>query len=344
VITLPDRMKASVLLEPQRLEVQTRPLPALDDDQVLVEVSSVGVCGSDVHFWQDGRLGDWIVRDPLVLGHESAGRIVAVGSQIPTDRVGQRVSIEPQRPNHTSTQTMTGHYNLDPGMRFYATPDVDGAFAQYVAIQSHFAWPVPDSISDDAAALLEPLSVAIATAGKAGITVGSRVLVTGAGPIGIMTTQVAHAFGAREVIVSDISESRRAQALTFGADRVVDAAAVDIAGLDLDVDVFVEASGASSAIQQGIRSVRPGGNVVLVGMGAAESTLPISVIQNRELVVTGVFRYANTWPTAIDLVQRGKVDLDSMVTGHFTLNDVEAAFRSTREPGVMKSIVTPQQA
>jgi L-iditol 2-dehydrogenase len=211
-----------------------------------------------------------------------------------------------------------------------------------VAIQSHFAWAVPDSVSDDAAALMEPLSVAIATAQKGGITVGSRVLITGAGPIGIVTAQVARAYGASEIIMSDVSAERRVQAVAFGATRTIDPMSEDITTLGLDVDVFVDASGAASAVQSGIRAVRAGGVVVLVGMGAAEIPLPIPVIQNRELIVTGIFRYANTWPIAIELVRSGRVDLDSMVTGHFSLKDVDAALRSTTQPGVLKSVVTPQ--
>ena len=340
---LPTTMRASVLLKRQSLVVEERPLPDLEPDQVLVEVTAVGVCGSDVHFWHEGRLGDWVVDAPLVLGHESGGRIVAVGSAVDASRIGDRVSIEPQRPEPTSRETLAGRYNLDPAMRFYATPGVDGAFAQYVAIQSHFAWSVPDSVSDDAAALMEPLSVAIATAQKGGITVGSRVLITGAGPIGIITAQVARAFGASEIIMSDVSEQRREQALAFGATRAIDPLLEDIPSLGFDVDVYVDASGASSAVQAGIRAVRAGGIVVLVGMGAPEIALPIPVIQNRELIVTGIFRYANTWPTAIELVRSGKVDLDSMVTGHFGLDDVEGALRSTTQPGVLKSVVTPQR-
>jgi L-iditol 2-dehydrogenase len=340
--TSPPTMRASVLLAAQSLSVEDRPVPALDADQVLVEVTAVGVCGSDVHFWHDGHLGDWVVDKPLVLGHESGGRIVAVGSEVDQARVGQRVSIEPQRPTPTSRETLAGRYNLDPGMRFFATPGVDGAFAQYVAIQSHFAWAVPDSVSDDAAALMEPLSVAIATAQKGGITVGSRVLITGAGPIGIVTAQVARAYGASEIIMSDVSAERRVQAVAFGATRTIDPMSEDITTLGLDVDVFVDASGAASAVQSGIRAVRAGGVVVLVGMGAAEIPLPIPVIQNRELIVTGIFRYANTWPIAIELVRSGRVDLDSMVTGHFSLKDVDAALRSTTQPGVLKSVVTPQ--
>lgn len=339
--SIPDRMRATVLLERQHLVVEHRRVPQPDHDEVLIEVSSVGVCGSDVHFWHDGALGNWVVHEPLVLGHEAAGRIVKVGDSVPTNRMGQRVSIEPQRPNPTSSETLSGRYNLDPGMRFYATPGVDGAFAQYVTIQAHFAWPIPDSVSDDAAALLEPLSVAIATARKGNFTVGSRVLIAGAGPIGIITAQVAVAYGAIEIIVSDINQGRRNMALQFGATRVIDPRTEDISTLDLAVDCFVDASGAPSAVINGITAVRPGGVVVLVGMGPTEISLPITVIQNRELIVTGLFRYTNTWPAAIGLVEHGKIDLDSMVTGHFGLDSVEAAFRSTYESETLKSVVHP---
>jgi L-iditol 2-dehydrogenase len=338
---IPQTMKASVLLAKGTLEVQERQVPAIDADQVLVQVSSVGVCGSDVHFYHEGALGDWVVTEPLVLGHESAGTIVAVGSEVDAGRVGQRVSIEPQRPSTTSRETLAGRYNLDPHMEFYAVPGVDGAFAEYVAIQAHFAHPIPAELSDDAAALLEPLSVAIATARKARFTVGSRVLITGSGPIGIVTAQVARAYGASEIIVTDLDEQRRQQALRFGATRVIDPAAEPVGSLGLDVDAFVDASGAAIAVKTGIREVRPAGRVVLVGMGAAEVALPIPVIQNNELVVTGVFRYANTWPTAIDLVRRGVVDLDGMVTGHFGLADVEAALNSTADSATLKSVVHP---
>jgi len=334
-------MRASVLVKRGTLVVEERPVPAVDADQVLVKVASVGVCGSDVHFYKEGSLGSWVLDKPLVLGHESGGTIVAVGSSVDPARVGQRVSIEPQRPTPTSRETLIGRYNLDPGMEFYAIPNVDGAFAEYVTIQSHFAHLVPDSVSDDAAALMEPLCVAIATARKAGLTVGSRVLITGAGPIGIVTAQVAIAYGASEVIVTDIDAERRAVAATFGATRVIDPITENVGELGLAVDAFVEASGAVAAVTSGIRAVRPGGTVVLVGMGAQEIPLPIPVIQSNELIVTGVFRYANTWPTAIELVRSGKVDLDRMVTGRYGLDDVEAALLSAGGSTTLKSIVSP---
>lgn len=338
---LPTSMRASVLHGARSLTIEERPLPAIASDQVLVRVTAVGVCGSDVHFYADGHLGDWVIDSPLVLGHESGGTIVAVGSAVDPARIGSRVSIEPQRPTPTSRETLSGRYNLDPDMEFYATPHVDGAFQEYVAIQSHFAFDVTDSISDEAAALMEPLSVAIATAQKGGFTVGTRVLITGAGPIGIITAQVAAAYGATEIIMSDLSAARREQALRFGATRVIDPMAEDVAALGLGVDVFVDASGAAPAVKSGIRAVRPGGIVVLVGMGADEIALPIPVIQNNELIVTGIFRYANTWPLAIELVESGKVDLDSMVTGHFGLHEVAAALESTSAESTLKSVVHP---
>lgn len=339
--SLPDTMRASVLLSANELEIQQRPVPTPDADQVLVRIEAVGVCGSDVHFFHEARLGDWVVEEPLVLGHESAGVIVAVGADVDPARVGERVSIEPQRPNPNSAESLSGHYNLDPEMEFYAVPGVDGAFAQYATIQSHFAHAVPDHVSLEAAALLEPLSVAIATARKAGFTVGSRVLITGAGPIGLITAQVARAYGASEIIVTDVDAGRRARAEEFGATKTIDPMAEPVGTLGLRVDAFVDASGAAAAVRSGFGEVRPGGVVVLVGMGASEIPLPITTIQNNELIVTGVFRYANTWPTAIELVASGKVDLDALVTGRFGLDRVSEALNSTGDSATMKSVVTP---
>ena len=331
-------MRAAVLTEPGHIETQTRPVPTPSAGDVLVRVASVGVCGSDAHYYREGRIGDFVVESPLVLGHEASGVIVAVGDGVSPRRVGSRVSIEPQRPDPDSRETRSGHYNLCPHMEFYATPPVDGALCEYVTIGSTFAHDVPDAVSDDAAALFEPLSVAIATARKGGITGGSRVLIAGAGPVGVLTAQVARAFGATEIAVSDISADRRANATRYGATRVIDPAAESVH--DLDVDAFVDASGAPRAVQDGMRAVRPAGRVVLVGMGGDEYPIPVSVIQNRELWVTGVFRYADTWPTALELVRTGRVELDSMVTGRFDLDHVEDALNHDRTDGSIKAVVT----
>jgi L-iditol 2-dehydrogenase len=334
-------MRASVLTEVGTLRIEDRPVPVPEARQVLVEVAAVGVCGSDVHYYRHGRIGDFVVEDPMILGHELSGRITAVGDGVDPARIGQRVAVEPQFPCRRCRQCRAGRYNLCPEMRFYATPPVDGAFCRYVTIDADMAHPVPDSVSDEAAALLEPLSVAVATMRKAHVAPGTSVLIAGAGPIGIICTQTARAFGAARIVVTDPVASRRESALRFGATEVLDPTVVDIAALDPQVDAFVDASGAAPAVVSGIRAVGPAGHVVLVGMGSGDVALPIGHIQNMEINVTGVFRYTDTWPAAIHLVASGAVDLDAMVTGRFDLEHVGEALDSDTDPASLKSIVIP---
>jgi L-iditol 2-dehydrogenase len=329
-------MRAAVLVEPGRIEMHERPVPRPESGDVLVRVGVVGVCGSDAHYYREGRIGEFVVEAPLILGHEAGGVIVAVGPGVDDRRIGQRVSIEPQRPDPDSAETRSGHYNLCPHMRFYATPPVDGALCEYVTIGAGFAHPVPDTMTDDAAALCEPLSVGIAAVTKAAVSGGSRVLVAGAGPIGIMVVQVARAYGATAIVVTDLDPHRLRLATRFGATAAVDARA---GVADLQVDAFIDASGAPAAVAAGISAVRPAGRVVLVGSGSPTMELPIQLIQNRELVLTGVFRYANTWPTAIALAESGRVDLDAMVTARFPLEKAAEALESDRTPGNIKAVV-----
>jgi len=335
-------MRASVLVEPGLVRLDKRPVPQLEPGDVLVEIAAVGVCGSDVHYFHDGRIGDFIVEEPMILGHEASGTIVAVGSATSPDRIGQRVSIEPQRPCRACEHCKRGAYNLCTSMEFYATPPIDGAFAQFATIPSDFAHPIPDSVSFEAAALCEPLSVGIWSCQKAQVGPGSRLLVAGAGPIGIIVMQVAFAFGASEVIVADVVDERRAAAERFGATRTIDPRAVDIAAEELEVDAFIDASGAAPAVASGVTAVRPGGHVVLVGMGADDMTLPVARIQQRELLLTGVFRYANTWPLAIELLRTGRVDLDGLVSARFALDEVAEALEAATRPDTLKIIVEPR--
>jgi L-iditol 2-dehydrogenase len=334
---VPGTMRASVLVAQRQVRDEERQVPVPADDEVLVKVASVGVCGSDVHYYREGRIGDFVVDEPLVLGHEASGRIVAVGAKVPDSRIGERVAIEPQRPCRVCAQCVAGRYNLCPFMEFYATPPIDGAFQEYVTIQAPFAHAIPDSISDDVAALLEPLSVGIWASRKAEIVPGSRVLIAGAGPIGVIATQSARAFGAAEIIVTDPVQERRAMAERFGATTTLDPVTEPVA--DLGVDAFIDCSGATPAVRSGITAVRGAGTVVLVGMGADEIPLPIPVIQNRELKLTGVFRYTGTWPVAAHLVATKQVDLASLVTARFDLDHAEDALNADLTPGSLKAVV-----
>jgi len=335
----PTTMRASVLTSPNTLRLKTLETPIPDPDQVLVKVAAVGVCGSDVHYYKHGRIGDFVVSGPLILGHELSGTIVAVGDQVDPSRVGQRVSIEPQRPCGRCRQCRLGQYNLCPDMEFYATPPIDGAFAEYVVIQDYFAHAIPDSVSFESAALLEPLSVAITAIRKARIAPASSILIAGAGPIGIICAQAAKAFGASRIIVTDVIAERRERALSYGATEVYDPTEVDISNAALGVDAFIDASGVPSAVDAGVRALRPAGVAVLVGLGNSRMELPVEQIQTLELTVTGIFRYVDTWPAAIHLAASGQIDLESLVTGRFDLDHAMHALEADQDPNSLKSIV-----
>jgi L-iditol 2-dehydrogenase len=301
------------------------------------------VCGSDTHYYEHGRIGRFVVEAPLVLGHEAAGEVTELGPGVTRLVTGQRVSIEPGVPDMACEQCLAGRYNLCPNMRFFATPPVDGAFAEYVVVHEAFAHPVPDSINDDVAALLEPLSVGIWACTKAGVTAGSRVLVTGAGPIGLVSVQAALAFGATEVVVSDVNPVRLALAKELGATAVVDARESSVTDLDPPPQVLLECSGNPHATGQAIRALDRAGRAVLVGMGGDEIPLPLSVVQERELELTGTFRYARTWPTAISLVESGRVDLARLVSGTYRLDQAEQALTAGRsDQKSIKVVIHPQ--
>ena len=334
---IPNTMTASVLRGSEVLVLEERPVPTPEPDEVLIQVLSVGVCGSDVHYYRHGRIGPYVVESPLVLGHELSGRIVAVGSEVDPARVGQRVAVEPQRPCRRCDFCRAGDYNLCPKMAFYATPPIDGAFCDYVTIQDDFAYPIPDAISDNAGALMEPLSVGIAAAQKGGIKVGDTVLIAGGGPIGVIAAQVARAFGAVDVVVADINPARRELVSKYGA-RAVDPAAEST--VELQANVFIDASGATPAIVNGIRSTRSGGTVVLVG-SADEIPLSVPEVAMRELNVTGIFRYTGTWPIARALLETGQVELDSLVTHQYGIEQVEEALTGEGSADSLKRIVLP---
>jgi L-iditol 2-dehydrogenase len=340
-------VRAAVLNRPGEVAVVDRPAPVPDPDQVLVRVRAVGVCGSDTHYFDHGRIGRFVVESPLVLGHEASGVVEGVGSDVDPARVGERVSIEPGVPCRQCVQCLGGRYNLCPDMVFHATPPVDGSLAELVVIHQAFAHPVPDSVSDEEAALLEPLSVGIWACRKGEVGPGSRVLVTGAGPIGLVCIQVARACGASEVVVTDLSAERLGVATELGATGTIASGSVALddwyAGRPAP-EVLLECSGHAGATVDAIRVLAPAGRAVLVGMGGDELALPLAVVQERELLVTGTFRYANTWPTAIGLVGSGLVDLARLVTGRFPLTESAAALTAARDtPGAIKAVINPQE-
>jgi L-iditol 2-dehydrogenase len=215
-----------------------------------------------------------------------------------------------------------------------------------VTIHEDFAFALPDSVSDEAGALMEPLSVGVWACQKANVSAGDRVLVTGAGPIGQLAAQTARAFGATEITVTDVNPHRLELAAATGATRTINVAEEPLEESGVEADALIECSGHPASLKAGIAALRPAGVAVIVGMGPEEEgVVPLSLIQNRELWLTGTFRYANTYPTAIALAAGGRVDLEAIITGHYDLDDADAALRAGREdPTAVKVMVMPRPA
>jgi L-iditol 2-dehydrogenase len=335
--------KAAVMHDTHDVRLEDVPVPEPGPKDVMVEIQAVGVCGSDVHYYEEGRIGSFVVREPLILGHESIGTVVALGEEATKHEVGERVTLEPGVPDGTCRECRAGRYNLCPNVRFFATPPIDGAFTNYVSMNEDFAFHLPDELSDNAGALMEPLSVGIWACKKGKVTAGDHVLVTGAGPIGLVAMQVAFAQGATEVTVTDVAGERLEIARKLGATRALNVAEEPLEEAGLEADVLIECSGNERALGDGIRCVRPAGFAVVVGMGPNEETsVPLAFLQTSEITLTGTFRYANTYPTAIDLAATGKVNLDAMVTSHYGLAETEEALQASgKDPANVKPMVIP---
>lgn len=329
---------SAVLRAVGEVVIEDRPVPEPGTDQVLVAIGAVGICGSDVHYYEHGRIGDFVLHAPMVIGHESAGEIVSVGEGVDAARVGQLVALEPGVPCKSCQQCLAGRYNLCPQMRFFATPPVDGSIARYVVIDAAFAHPAPEGLSAEQAAMAEPVSVGVWACRKAGVSVGDRVLITGAGPVGLFAAQVARSFGASSVMVTDLSDYRldAARALGFTAQRG------DAPLNGQQFDVLFECSGAAPAFRAGMRALDRAGRAVVIGMGSDELPLEVAALQGRELTVSGIFRYRNCYPTALELIGSGAVDVAAVLTHRFPLEETEAALTLVRrEPDSLKAVVTP---
>lgn len=324
--------RAVVLHGPGDLRLEQRPVPAPAPGEVLVQVQATGICGSDVHYHRHGRIDRYVVEEPMILGHESAGTIVAVGEGVPAERVGELVAIEPGVPDGTCTPCRQGRYNLCVAVRFHATPPIDGSLLEYLTVPAAFAHPAPAGMSAEAAAMAEPVSVGVAAVRAAGVQAGARVLVIGAGPVGLFAAQVARAQGGSPVVVTDVNAHRAGLAAALGF-------STEVAEGDV-FDVVLECSGHPDAFAQGLRRAAPAAHVMMIGMGADSYALPVGLVQERELTIRGVFRYAHTYPTALDLIAAGHVQVEPVISHRFAFEDAEQALTlSTRDPKAGKVII-----
>ncbi|XP_078698241.1 sorbitol dehydrogenase-like [Branchiostoma floridae x Branchiostoma belcheri] len=297
---------------------------------------SVGICGSDVKYWTHGKCGRFVLDEPMVMGHESSGTVVAVGRGVTHLAKGDRVAIEPGVPCRTCRICKEGRYNLCADMKFCATPPVHGSLCRLYNHAADFCYKLPAHVSFEEGAMLEPLSVAVYTCQRGEVRVGSKVLIFGAGPIGLLCLLVAKTRGASSVAITDIDDYRLAVAKEYGADHVIKVATNDSQALARTIademggqpDVSLECSGVDSSFVTAIYATRSGGVVVLVGRGSLDVDVPIVNAAVREVDIRGVFRYCNNYPQALAMVASGQVDTKRLITHNFTLEDSLQAFHT----------------
>jgi len=326
---------AVVLKSINDIQLEQRPIPKPKSNEVLVAIKTVGICGSDVHYWTHGRIGDFIVNSPMVLGHESSGVVEEVGSAVLNLKKGDRITLEPGVPCRSCDYCKEGRYNLCAEIQFMATPPVDGSLVNFFVHPADFCYKLPDHVSFNEGALCEPLSVGIHACNRAHVGLGSKVLIMGAGPIGLMCLLAAKASGATTVVLVDLKEERLKVARDLGATSTIIATADVTAELKSKglgpIDITIECSGAEPAIRTAIRATKSGGVVVLVGLGPAEIKLPMVDAAVREVDIRGIFRYANCYPKALALISSGQVDVKPLITHNFELKDVLKAFETARD-------------
>jgi L-iditol 2-dehydrogenase len=338
------------------VRLEQRPIPTPGSGQVLVRVQRVGVCGSDIHYFTHGRIGRFVVEKPMILGHESAGAIVALGPDVDSRRMGQRVAIEPGYTCGKCGLCRSGRYNLCPDVVFMATPPYDGAFCEYVAWPAEYCFPLPDNLSYEDGAMMEPLAVGLWAAERGNVRPGDAVAVFGCGTIGLLTIEAARAAGAAVIIAVDIQDFRLNHARRLGAThslndregqalaqiRAITAALQGCALEAAGVDAAFETAGSLITTRNVLAAPRPGGVAVLVGLPPDRLVeLDIVSAASREIDIRGQFRYANRYPRGIALAASGQIDVASLVTHHFPLDRAQDAleFADRHKNEALKVIV-----
>jgi L-idonate 5-dehydrogenase len=340
-------MKAAVLHGARDVRVQDYPLPELAPGQALVRVRRVGMCGSDLHYFQHGYCAGFVPTRPFVLGHELSAEVAAVADDVASLRPGLRVAVNPARACGECDACRGGRRNLCPRTVMLGSastrPPTDGAFAELVSVRADQCHPLPDALDDAAGAMIEPLAVALHAVRRAGPLEAKRVLLSGAGTVGLLSVMTARALGAASVVAMDISPGRRAAATRLGADQALDPRDASLAASVRELagdgfDVVIEAAGAPASLRGAFELVRRGGTIVQVGtLGAADVPLPANQLMNREVQLVGSFRYGDVFGDAIALVERGAVRVDELVSEVFPLADAAKALeRAADSAAVIK--------
>lgn len=325
-------MKACVIHAPHDLRIEEAEVPVLGAHSVKLRIGAGGICGSDLHYFQHGGFGTVRIKQPMILGHEVAGTVIEVGGAVTAVKPGDRAAINPNQPCGACAQCLAGRANLCLDVRFYGSamrfPHVQGAFREILVAEERQIFTIPDHVSLGQAAFAEPLAVCLHAVTRASSVAGKRVLVTGVGPIGALTILAARAFGAREIVATDVAALPLKTAKAVGADRVIDVATdtlADYAANKGTFDVLLECSGNARALAAGLDVVRPGGTIVQLGLGG-EMGLAINTIVTKELELRGSFRFHEEFGWAVDYISRGLIDVTPLLTDTIPLAEAQRAF------------------
>lgn len=341
-------MKVAVMNGIGKMGYEERPIPKVKDEEVLIQVEYVGICGSDLHYYENGRIGNYIVEPPFVLGHEPGGVVVEVGKKVTNLKVGDHVALEPGKTCGKCEFCKTGRYNLCPDVEFFATPPYDGVFQEYVAHDADLCFKLPDNVSTMAGALIEPLAVGIHAVNQGEALPGQTAVITGAGAIGLVTIMALKIRGITNIIVVDIMQKRLDKALELGATHVINASKTDAVLKVMEItngkgcDLAIETAGTEITTNQIIHMVRKGSNIVLVGYGkTGMMNLEMSLALDKEVTFKTVFRYRHIYPMAIDAVASGKINPEDIVTDIFEFDDIQNAMDSSvkNKADVVKAVV-----
>jgi D-xylulose reductase len=331
-------MKALVLEQTKTLSLRDISIgESLGPNDVRIAIKKVGICGSDIHYYLHGAIGHFVVREPMVLGHEAAGEVIEVGRDVRNLVVGDRVCMEPGVPNPQSRASRLGMYNLDPEVKFWATPPVHGCLRESVVHPASYTYKLPENVSYGEGALVEPLAIGLHAATKAAIKPGDTAVVLGCGTIGIVTALSVLAGGVGRVIISDVKQEKLDLAAGLGAITAVNIENEDLLEVVRDItdgwgaDIVLEASGSRGALSSVFDLVCPGGHVVIIGMPVQPVLLDIAAAQSKEARVGTIFRYANMYPRAMALLGSRKVELERLITGTFSFEHSIEAFEFAAE-------------
>ncbi len=343
-------MKAATLIAMGRFDIQEIPAPKIQTDtDVLVRMKAVGICGSDLHYYTTGRIGSQIVEYPFIVGHESAGIVEQIGRKVKNVRVGQRVAIDPAVSCGRCDQCKAGREHTCRHLRFMGAPgQMEGALREYVVISARNCFPLKSPMTWDQGALSEPLAIAVYSVERSAVTRKSNVAILGLGPIGMSVFHVLRARGVGHVYGTDkiddrLALSRRLKPAWIGNPGRVDIVKEIKDRESLQLDIVYECSGSPDAIAQGIQLLKPGGQLVIVGIPEVDDiSFPIHELRRKEVAIVNIRRQVHCTQKAIDLLAKRKIKMDSLVTHHFPLQDVQRAFElvSNRSDGVMKAIIT----